>query len=273
MRSYGPSARRGSPKVLIAASLQRTILAALLLTPFTACYPCHSRKVIPISSNKLGRITDMLKVKCDRKLPCDSCINRDHADLCTYERPLKRRQLALHSENASGDDYSRPSSPTYRHTPLPNGPPDYGITLSGNRVSMPKERWDKMCEELRSAQESISTMRSGMNNIPTVDDQVTESASDVQTDGEKGGIYAPSGQMGTVHLGSSSVLAYMVGLGHSKSSQDAARTVLEENVLPKLGLDNETATYPFVDLWSTDANSNDVNRLCAALPDDRLCRE
>ena len=39
-----------------------------------ACYPCHARKV-----------------KCDRKLPCDGCIKRDHAELCTYERPLKKR--------------------------------------------------------------------------------------------------------------------------------------------------------------------------------------
>ena len=215
----------------------------------------------------------MAQVKCDRKLPCDSCIKRDHADLCTYERPLKRRQLALHSDNASGDDYSRPGSPTYGHAFGQNGPPDSAISLTGNRVSMPKERWDSICEELRSTQEVIANLKSTLDHYRANEDQGNDSASDVPTEGERLGIHAETEQMGTVHLGASSALAYMVGLGRSNDSQDAARTVLGENVLPKLGLDNETATYPFVDLWATDATSNDINRLCAALPDDRLCRE
>ena len=90
---------------------------------------------------------------------------------------------------------------------------------------------------------------------------------------EREGIHAPSGQMGTMHLGSRSVLAYMMGLGRTKSSQEAAKTILENDVLPKLGLDNESSTYPFVDLWSTRADSYDIGGLCRAIPDDALCRE
>ena len=33
----------------------------------------------------------------------------------------------------------------------------------------------------------------------------------------------------------------------------------------KLGLDNENATYPFVDLWSTDNTMQDVHGLCGKL--------
>src|SRR2546421_2528257 len=54
-----------------------------------ACYPCHTRKV-----------------KCDRNLPCDGCIKRDHADLCSYERPSKKRQVASHSFLDSNDGES-----------------------------------------------------------------------------------------------------------------------------------------------------------------------
>jgi hypothetical protein len=90
---------------------------------------------------------------------------------------------------------------------------------------------------------------------------------------ERDGIYAPSNQMGTMHLGSRSVLAYFMGLNRSKSTQEAAKSLLEENILPKLGLDNESVTYPFVDLWSTDNSIQDISGLCKALPNDQLCKE
>lgn len=141
-------------------------------------------------------------------------------------------------------------------------------------MTMSKEKWDQVREELRTAQQVIANLQSGMGNLNIGDDQeMDHSNSNETTDDGTGGIHAQSGRMGTVHLGSRSVLAYMVGLGRSKSSQDAARTVLEENVLPKLGLDNETATYPFVDLWSTTAGAEDVNGLCSTMPEDRICRE
>lgn len=90
---------------------------------------------------------------------------------------------------------------------------------------------------------------------------------------DKEGIHAPSGQMGTMHLGSRSVLAYLNGLNQSDTYQQTAKVLLEENILPKLGLDNETATYPFVDLWSTDSSLHDVSGLLQALPDDGLIEE
>ncbi|KAL9110725.1 MAG: hypothetical protein Q9227_004717 [Pyrenula ochraceoflavens] len=225
-----------------------------------ACYPCHQRKV-----------------KCDRQLPCDSCIKRDHADLCSYERPSKRRQIAVggNSSYLESDGHSRVNSPTYPTIPLPDAP----LTPSGRQVTVPKEAWDRMCSELQSMEETISSMRiemqglygsekrgGGGNGVQRND----ESRSD---ESEREGIHAESGQLGTVHLGSRSVLAYMMGLGRTKSSQDAARSVLETNILPNLGLDNETATYPFVDLWSTDASNHDINGLLKLLPDDRRCVE
>ncbi|KKY23705.1 putative fungal specific transcription [Phaeomoniella chlamydospora] len=218
-----------------------------------ACYPCHSRKV-----------------KCDRKLPCDSCIKRDHADLCTYERPLKRRQLAINAGAASGDDYSRPGSPTYGAPTSDSAEP--GVTLVGNKISVSKEKWDKLCGDLQNAQEIIENLRAGVDDTSQIGDQGAEQSTEHPEDTDRG-VHVATSRMGTVHLGSRSVVAYMAGLGRSKSAQDAAKTVLEENVLPKLGLDNETVTYPFVDLWGSETSANDISGLCSALPDDKTCRD
>src|SRR6187402_1737440 len=37
------------------------------MLPGTACWPCRQRKV-----------------KCDNKQPCENCVKRDHANLCSY---------------------------------------------------------------------------------------------------------------------------------------------------------------------------------------------
>lgn len=124
-------------------------------------------------------------------------------------------------------------------------------------------------------QETIHNLRQGTdtNIVPSEEKPDQGGHGSRLDDNEREGIHAPSGQMGTMHLGSRSVLAYMMGLDRTKSSQDATQTLLEENILPKFGLDNETATYPFIDLWSTDASAFDVSGLIKALPDDEHCLE
>ena len=209
-----------------------------------ACYACHRRKV-----------------KCDRKLPCDSCIKRDHPELCSYERPGKKRRIAINSsyEPVAHSDGIEPAPP-----------------LEGGQVTVSRAQWDRLNNELHSLRGSLGLQSPVDDRLIDAGlgqeegDTVTQAISD---DGEREGIHAQSDQMGTMHLGSRSVLAYMMSLGRSKSMQDAANKLLEENVLPKLGLDNENATYPFVDLWSTDNTMQDVHGLCEALPDDALCRE
>jgi hypothetical protein len=130
-----------------------------------------------------------------------------------------------------------------------------------------------MNQDLRNMQETINDLRSGMD-ITVADEKPGVAGGGAKSDdSDREGIYALSGNLGTMHLGSRSVLAYMMGSGRSKSSQEAARTLLENNILPKLGLDNETSTYPFVDLWSTDASAWDVSALCRTLPDDEHCQE
>lgn len=212
-----------------------------------ACYACHRRKV-----------------KCDRNLPCDSCVKRDHPELCSYERPSKKKRLALNNNVPQQSDGFLSES---QDTSLSSGP----------NVTVPKEQWERINAELQRLKAAVNGAQISSRDMQDMQDgpgneaehEEPQSRSDFA---EREGIHAPSTQMGTMHLGSRSVLAYMMG-GKSKSSQDAARVLLEENILPNLGLDNETATYPFVDLWSTESSIQDVSGLCGALPEDGLCRE
>ena len=129
-----------------------------------------------------------------------------------------------------------------------------------------------MNHDLLTMQETINELRACVDN----GGDEKPGAVTAETEGDSGdseGIHAPSGNLGTMHLGSRSVLAYMIGLGRKQSTLEAAKTLLVEDVLPKLGLDNETSTYPFVDLWSTDASEWDVGALCRTLPSDAHCIE
>ena len=205
-----------------------------------ACYACHRRKV-----------------KCDRNLPCDSCVKRDHPELCSYERPTKKRRLALSNALAQAEG-GQPSSASR-------------VVNAGPNVTVPKEQWEKLNQELAELRAQTSQEKDDDTSVTAEEHSIT-GATSVTDDADREGVHAPSNQMGTMHLGSRSVLAYMIG-NRTKSTQDAARSMLEHNILPNLGLDNETTTYPFVDLWSTDSSSSDVSGLTKALPEDDLCVE
>lgn len=235
-----------------------------------ACYPCHARKV-----------------KCDRNLPCDGCVKRDHAELCSYERPSKKRAQD-HNESPVGGTsigsameqpaYSFDDNATYltqeHFSSRANGSNAWG------RVSIAREEWDNVRNRLREMESTISSLRVGLERAeegPTgTMDAVSEQSGDADS-GSKGaspereGILAANtlGQ-GSVHLGSRSALAYIL---NNKAGSDQLQALLEGGILPKLGLDNESATYPFVDLWSADMSTFDISAVYSTLPADDQCRK
>lgn len=236
-----------------------------------ACYPCHARKV-----------------KCDRNLPCDGCVKRDHADLCSYERPSKKRSQAFHDSPVGASSstpateqpalYSYDEDPSYeKHEHAPSRANGSSI---GGRVSIAREEWDNVRNRLREMESTISSLRVGLERAeeaPTTTLETGSAKSGEASSRSKGaspegeGIHAANTLgKGTVHLGSRSVLAYIL---NNKSGSDQLQALLEGGILPKLGLDNESATYPFVDLWSTDMSTFDINAVCTALPTDQQCRE
>jgi len=62
----------------------------------TACWPCRQRKV-----------------KCDNKSPCENCIKREHAQLCSYKpnRSAVGKSISIASESSSTPTKKRPRSP------------------------------------------------------------------------------------------------------------------------------------------------------------------
>ena len=202
-----------------------------------ACYACHRRKV-----------------KCNRELPCDSCVKRDHPELCSYERPTKKRRIAMTSHfPRNGSESSDVKDPSLQ---------------SGPNVTVPKEQWERINRELAQLRDQIAATTDAHAEA---DDHGLEAGA--SEEGPREGIHAQSNQMGTMHLGSRSVLAYMMGLGRTKEAQDNAVHLLKDNILPNLGLDNDSVTYPFVDLWSTDNSIKDIDGLCSAIPADNLCKQ
>lgn len=76
----------------------------------------------------------------------------------------------------------------------------------------------------------------------------------------------------TVHLGGSSVPALVMALGQGPAGRASVQEILSKSILPIFGLDNETATYPFVDLWGlAHASLERAEQLAKAIPDDMQC--
>ena len=159
-------------------------------------------------------------------------------------------------------------------TPRLNG------TSAGGRVSISRDEWDNVRNRLREMESTISSLRMGLERAEENPVGILDTASELKVNSgsrskvaspDREGIHATNtlGQ-GTVHLGSRSVLAYIL---NNKPGSDQLQALLEGGILPKLGLDNESATYPFVDLWSSDMSTFDISAVCSALPTDQQCRE
>lgn len=270
--SFSPGGGRGLTQNQSISELPQAQIDAIIRTKRKArepkaCYPCHTRKV-----------------KCDRNHPCDGCVKRDHADLCSYERPSKKRQANTpYLQTLGNDDLPESSIPSVESSgvqikseTVDSGPAEFD---SGGRISVPREHWNNVCNKLKEMEQAISTLRNGLEQIdggrssatiPGRAQSVDANNSSARTSPEQEGIHTTHtyGE-GTVHLGSRSVLAYIL----NKSGSLQAQALLEGGILPKLGLDNETATYPFVDLWSSDTSAFDVNAVCGALPNDQQILE
>ncbi|KAL6232085.1 hypothetical protein BDW75DRAFT_27970 [Aspergillus navahoensis] len=284
--SAGPSSSRPSTVTdLPQAQVDAIIRAKRKAREPKACYPCHARKV-----------------KCDRNLPCDGCVKRDHAELCSYERPSKRRvgvgmdtgyldggagipaagagPVGGARMSASGEARLSDGSVRLKQEP---GISSQTRPVSGGRVSIAREDWDNVRNKLKEMEQTLANMRAGLekaNEEGVGASSALETGSVQSADAsnrskgaspEREGILAPNtlGE-GTVHLGSRSVLAYIL---NNKSGSDQLQALLEGGILPKLGLDNESATYPFVDLWSSEMSTFDISAVCCALPTDQQCKE
>ena len=199
-----------------------------------ACNPCRQRKV-----------------KCNYETPCKTCVDRNHPNLCRYQLPSKRHDLGSSIENLS-----------------PN-----------NGTKRPE--WERLCAKLDNVDHSLQELKRELRSLGAGDppplatrklslvdwtsqaltgDVVETSAQEIRANNDLTGE--------TVHLGANSVPAMVVALG-SGTSEDTIKELLHKSVLPLFGLDNQSATYPFVDLWGLPhGSSSRIDELCKLLPSD-----
>lgn len=86
------------------------------------------------------------------------------------------------------------------------------------------------------------------------------------------GVYGSDAmKTGSFHIGSRSALVDI--MDKSKGSMDTAAALPKDDLLAELALGNQSAAYPFVDLWSSDPYTFNIAGVCGVLPDDEQCRK
>jgi len=209
------------------------------------CQPCRLRKV-----------------KCTYEIPCQSCVERGHAELCTYtpQPPPKRAR-------------ERRASPQMQ------------LMNTGAALWLPpKQEWDEMRDSLSTVSQLLRDLRDRASKSNTELSGQRRATSRTSPDASStGGALDPSIVEGmsarnaltgdTVYLGGNSVPAMVVALAHD-NRDEAVQDFLQKSVLPVFALDNESATYPFVDLWGLPHGSfQRIELLCKLLPSsDSVCK-
>ncbi|UJO22323.1 uncharacterized protein CLAFUR5_09190 [Fulvia fulva] len=205
-----------------------------------ACYPCRQRKV-----------------KCDLSRPCQTCRDRDHPELCSYHPPNKRQNLDGNQQ-----------APVMRQDDGQFGGP------GGNYVTLGRHEFDMLCHKLNGLENSIADLRREIRR--NAHDQNGHQDSDGarrQTYTDLHGLHTKNESGEIVHLGGGSVPAMLYAMSHGQALNGGEQNQLQEflgkSVLPLFGLDNESATYPFVDLWGLPHGSlQRAHELAKALPGD-----
>ncbi|KAF2108690.1 hypothetical protein BDV96DRAFT_504058, partial [Lophiotrema nucula] len=167
------------------------------------------------------------------------------------------------------------------------------VHIHGGTVTMPREDWERICAKLQTAEKSLAELKNSISSVSEVPPASagttngyspgtagdTPLAAAAPMDGEMShvrtqGVHTHNEFTGqTVHIGPSSVPALVMALGRGEAQWPGIQDVLgKKSMLPIFGLDNESATYPFVDLWGLPHGSiARANELASALPSDSEC--
>ena len=141
----------------------------------------------------------------------------------------------------------------------------------------PKQEWDEMRDSLSTVSQLLRDLRDRASKSNTELSGQRRATSRTSPDASStGGALDPSIVEGmsarnaltgdTVYLGGNSVPAMVVALAHD-NRDEAVQDFLQKSVLPVFALDNESATYPFVDLWGLPHGSfQRIELLCKLLP-------
>lgn len=244
------------------------------------------------------------KVRCDRNVPCSNCVKRNFT--CSYGRPSNRLPISsststtpLHSSFLS--PAFTPSYPgaTSAAAAVPPPPPqihdntDAVSTITDRPsqasddadlpelIEMSEGEWYEINNKMAAMEQIIGSLNSLFQSHssrrrvdhhppPLQPPPESEEAPERRYSSRSEGVYgANPSRTGAVHLGSRSALVDI--LDKARSSKDIAQALPQEDLLADLALGNESAAYPFVDLWSSDPYTFNIAGVCSVLPEDDQC--
>ncbi|KAJ5591476.1 uncharacterized protein N7459_001845 [Penicillium hispanicum] len=221
------------------------------------------------------------KVRCDRNVPCGNCVKRNFT--CSYARPPPAKLPVPPASTAS----STPLHPSLVSTTLApsssSSAPQYDGSYAADQASgtsddadpseiidISQTEWDEINNKMLAMEQilgSLHTLFQSHSSRKRPEEQPAERKDSTRSEGVYGSNVLKTG---AVHIGSRSALVDI--LDKSKSSEDTAQALPQEDLLAELALGNESAAYPFVDLWSSDPYTFNIAGVCAVLPDDDQCR-
>ena len=136
-------------------------------------------------------------------------------------------------------------------------------------IDISQAEWDEINAKMVAMEQIIGSLHSLFQAHSTRKPTNLESV-DRKSSLRSEGVYGANVlKTGAVHLGSRSALVDI--LDNSKRSEDMAQALPQDDLLAELALGNESAAYPFVDLWSSDPFTFNIAGVCAVLPDDEQC--
>jgi hypothetical protein len=228
-----------------------------------ACYPCRQRKV-----------------RCDLGRPCRTCVEREHAELCDYHPPVGKRHQQQHASlsavNAASDSAATVTLARgdFEHLCRKLDRVESGL----DELRRDMRAWNNHQQHQHQQQTSGRSSPSGSTQRTTVDNNAQQQQqpwinNQFTRHTTVHGLHARNDLTGqTVHLGGSSVPALVMALGQGDREQPSVQEILGRSILPMFGLDNETATYPFVDLWGLAHGSlARAQELAKTIPTDSQC--
>jgi Fungal Zn(2)-Cys(6) binuclear cluster domain len=235
--------------------------------PPAACLPCRARKV-----------------KCNHLVPCSTCVERDHPEACIYKPPVKKPKLepvsrassaaakrAKEAKSESSDDAWRPNKADWEA--LTSNISSLRRELNGLRKAAGSHHHHHIAQTSLASFNADSPASSLSDDEDDEDEAMYDETGSQYSSGSTliNGFHATD-HLTDVFLGGNSAPALVAALGDRKRNAHRSFLVNEAEMLPAFVLGNESATYPFVDLFTLQYGSQGKYRMLYHLiPDDAEC--
>ncbi|OAA56358.1 c6 zinc finger domain containing protein [Niveomyces insectorum RCEF 264] len=206
----------------------------------TACWPCRQRKV-----------------KCDNKLPCDNCVKRDHAQLCSYKPnrmgSAKSTSTASVDSNHNATSYSNlaaTSSPN--NNTAPNNNKSHITTAGSNsRNNNNNNNYGLTLAAAKKRAHSSDSSEGRRTSLEPFGESAIRLDSDVN-------------EMSR-YLGQNSIPALLREQASPSRQEEGGVEYIRQDMRSILGLDN-SAPFPLMSARHLDKLTVDI---AAELPSDR----